>query len=56
MRGGRSTHDWLTLSPYYPDHLRAVGGDMLARNIHAKDGATTAYILWAKHRAASRAP
>ena len=43
---------WLTLSPYHPDFLRAVGGDMLARNVHAKDGATTAYLLWAKHRAA----
>jgi len=45
---------WLTLSPYHPDYLRAVGGDMLARGVHAKDGATTAYLLWAKHRAAQQ--
>jgi hypothetical protein len=47
---------WLTLSPYQPDYLRAVGGDMVGKGVHAKDGATTAYLLWAKHRAAMSAP
>ena len=43
---------WLTLSPYQPEFLRAVAGDMLAKGSPARDGALAAYVLWAKHQAA----
>jgi len=44
---------WLTLSPYNRDLLHAVGGDILAKGGQARDGTIAAYLLWAKHKAAT---
>jgi hypothetical protein len=44
---------WLTLSPYQPDLLKAVAGDILTNGVQARDGTVAAYVLWAKHRAAT---